>query len=246
MLRKTTARPAPTTSVRPRSGVPALGHVARHDHQDDDRDRDVDEEHPTPGSCGDEVPADERTGGGRQAAESRPGTDGPSAIRRAERRLEDGEAGGREQCTADTLEDPGHDQEAGVRGDPAAHRRHGEPDDADGENPPPPQPVAERTAEEQERSQRERVAGDDPLQGAESAVKGAADGGQGDADDGGIEAAMPEPSTDAAITHRPGWCRTRARRRRRRPPSPPTRSRTQDAPRSPPGRVWHGGVTPGG
>ena len=76
---------------------------------------------------------------------------------------------------------------ADAGGEAAAGRGDGEPDDADGEDAPAPVAVAERTAEEQEGGERERVAGDDPLQRADAAVEGAVDGGERDADDGRIE-----------------------------------------------------------
>ena len=110
-----------------------------------------------------------------------------AAILRSERGLEDGQAGRGHEGAPDALENPGQDEHAGIRGDPAAHGGDGEPDDADGEDALAPHAVAERAAQEEERRQGQRVARDDPLQGAHAAVKGAPDGGERDADDRGID-----------------------------------------------------------
>ena len=113
------------------------------------------------------------------------------AVLGAERGLQDGEAGRREERPAHALDDPCRDEQPGVGGDAAAGRRDGEPDHPDGEDAPAAVAVAEGPPEEEERGQRERVAGDDPLQRADAAVELAPDGGERDADDGRIEEGDP-------------------------------------------------------
>ena len=79
---------------------------------------------------------------------------------------------GRQQRPPDALDHPADDEQTGVGGEAAAGRGEGEPDDADGEDPPAPVAVPERAAEEEEGGQREGVAGDDPLQRTDAAVEG--------------------------------------------------------------------------
>ena len=147
----------------------------------------VDEEDPAPGPDGEQVAADEGAGRRRDAAQARPGADGAGAVLGAERGLQDGEAGRGEEGPAHTLDDPCHDEQPGARGHAAAGRRHGEPDDPDGEDALAAVAVAEGPPEEEEGGQRQRVAGDDPLQRADAPVEFPADGGERDADDGRIE-----------------------------------------------------------
>ncbi len=97
----------------------------------------------------------------------------------------------------------------GVRREAADGRGGGEPDDADREDPLAAVAVAERTAEEEEGRQRQRVPGDHPLQRADAPVEVAADGGERDADDGRIE------HGDARAEHRG----------RQDPATPPARQR---------------------
>ncbi len=106
---------------------------------------------------------------------------------------------------------------AGARREAAEGRGDGEPDDPDGEDPLAPVAVAERTAQEEEGRQRQRVPGDHPLQGADAAVEVAADGGERDADDGRIEHGDPRAE-----------------------------HRGRDDPASPPAREARGSATAGG
>ena len=176
--------------------VPRLGHVTGGDHEHGGGDGEIDEEDPAPRADGDEVSAHQWPCGAGHAAQARPGADGAGPVVRAERRLQDGQAARCQQRTADALEHPGGDEQPGVRRNAAEGRGDGEPHDPDGEDPPAPEVVAEGPAEEKEGRQRERVAGDHPLQRADPAVKVMADGGERDADDGRIE------HDDARAEHR--------------------------------------------
>ena len=91
----------------------------------------------------------------------------------------------------DALDHAGADEPGRPGGEAAAGRGEGEPHDADGEDAPASVAVPERTAQQQEGSEREGVAGDDPLQRTEAAVEAAVDGGEGDADDRRIEKGDP-------------------------------------------------------
>lgn len=83
-----------------------------------------------------------------------------------------------------TLEHPGDDEEHRAGGEPARRRGHGEPHDPDQVDLPAAEPVAQWAADEQERSQRQRVTANYPLQGGHAGVKVAPDGRQGDANSG--------------------------------------------------------------
>ena len=78
---------------------------------------------------------------------------------------------GREQRAADALEHPRRDEDLDVRRDPAAERRDREPRRADHEDPPAPVAVAERTADEDQRREREQVAGEHPLEVGDADVE---------------------------------------------------------------------------
>ena len=104
-----------------------------------------------------------------------------------DRRLDHRQAAGRQQRARGALEDAGEDELAGVLGEPAERRRHGEPDDADDEDLPPAVAVAEAAAEEDQGREGEEVAVADPLQVGEAGVEVLADPDQGDVDDRAVE-----------------------------------------------------------
>ena len=60
--------------------VARLGHVAHGDEDRGGRDRQVDDEHPSPRHRVDEVAAEERAERGRDPAETRPRADGAAAV----------------------------------------------------------------------------------------------------------------------------------------------------------------------
>ena len=215
---------APTLSTRPALvGSRVSGTWRAVMASDRRRHREVDVEDPAPGPDGEEVAADERAGRRRDAAQPRPGADGAGAVLGAERGLQDGEAGRGEERPADALDHPGRDEQPGARGHAAAGRRDGEPDDPDGEDALAAVAVAEGSPEEEEGGQRERVAGDDPLQRADAAVELAADGGERDADDGRIEKGDAGAEDGGGDHPAPAAARERRAGRRPRPTRAPLR-----------------------
>ena len=121
------------------------------------------------------------------AAEPRPGADRAAPVVRVERRRDDRQAARRQQRAADALQHPAGDQQLDAGRQPAERGREREPDDPDDEDPAPPVLVAERAAEQDERGERERVAVHRPLQAGEVGAEVAADRGQRDVDDGGVD-----------------------------------------------------------
>ena len=87
-----------------------------------------------------------------------------AAVRPAERRLEDRQRARGEQRAADPLQRARRVEQPDRRRHGAQQRRHREPHDADEEHLAPPEPVAERAAEQQERGERQGVRVDGPLQ----------------------------------------------------------------------------------
>ena len=168
-------------------GIAGLGHVAGGQEQDHSAQGHVDEEDPAPRRRGDQVAAEQRSGRGGHATQPRPCADGLTAVVAGERRLQDGQAPGRQQRPAHSLQQAGGDQLARTVGDGAGGRGDGEPRHPDHEDPPPPVPVAEGAAEQEQGGEGERVPGHHPLQRAQRGVEGAPDGGQGDADHRGVD-----------------------------------------------------------
>ena len=162
--------------------IPRLGHVTLRDDDDNGGQRQVDEEDPTPAWAGHEIAADERPDGAGDAAEARPGADRLTAILLHEGGIDDGEAARCEQRTANALERARGDQHLDVGRQRAQRRGNREPDGAEHEYSTSTVPVAERAAQENERSQRERVTGDRPLQSVELGVQVVAERRQGDVD----------------------------------------------------------------
>lgn len=149
----------------------------------DQRGGDVQQEDPAPARPVHQPATEERSDGGPDAAEARPQADGPGPVGGVEGGLDDRQRTGSEQRPADALEHAGRDEDADVRGQPANQRRGGEPHHADDEDPPAPEAVAERAAEQDQPGQREHVAVDGPLERGEARVQVTADGRQGDVDD---------------------------------------------------------------
>ena len=120
--------------------------------------------------------AEERAGRAGDAGQTRPGADRAHPVLRPEGRLQDRQAARRQQRAADALDRAGGDQRPDVRRDPAGQRRHGEPHDADDEDPAPAEAVAQRAAEQDQRGQGQRVGVDRPLQPGHAGVQRLADG----------------------------------------------------------------------
>ena len=104
-----------------RAWVARLGHPLVREPHGQDREREVDQEDPPPRRVVDEQPADQRSERRGDAAEARPGADGPAPVLRAERSLDHRQAAGCEERAADALQHPGRDQHLGVRRQ-AAHQ----------------------------------------------------------------------------------------------------------------------------
>ena len=106
--------------------------------------------------------AERRAAHGGKARERRPEPDRAPGLPRP-RHAQEREARRRENGAADALQRAAADQHALVRRERGQQRRDGEQDDADDERPPEPHAVADRTADEVEGRQRERVGEVDPL-----------------------------------------------------------------------------------
>jgi len=117
--------------------------------------------------------------------------------------LDDGQAARCQQGPADALQRSGGDQQRQRRCEAAQQRRQREQMAADDEDAPPPEAVAQRAAQQDERSQRERVAVDDPLQAADAAARSPAIAGSATLTTVESSEAMPEPSTVPSRTQRP-------------------------------------------
>ena len=108
-------------------------------------------------------------------------------------------------------------QDLDGRGDRAEQGGHGEDADAEDEDSAAPVTVAQRTAEEDQRGQRERVAVEDPLERARRGVQIPADGRQRDVDNRPVEECHPRaehrdrqhPSAGAARVANLTRCRLR-------------------------------------
>ena len=156
-----------------------------HDHERGDRN--VDEERPPPAGAVDEPATDERAECAGDAAERRPGADGPGPIVLDEAGLQDRQTPGREQRRSHTLQDPRRDQHAGPLGGAAQDGCDGEPDGADEEDPATAVAVAECAAEQDQGGECDEVAGEHPLERRDVDTQVVADVRQGDVDDGRVE-----------------------------------------------------------
>ena len=164
-----------------------LRDVAHAQHHDGHGDGNVDPEGPAPGDVLDEPAADDRPEGGADARQSGPHTDRLGPLPGDEDRREDRQAAGGEQRAADSLQGPGRDQRLDVPTQRTQHRRGGEPDDAHQEDPPAPEPVAERPAQQDQPGQRQQVRVEYPLERGEAGVEVLADAVGGDVDDRPVE-----------------------------------------------------------
>ena len=197
------ARAAPSTSIArqpPRPGSPAR---PRRDQDRRHRDRQVDQEDPAPRGVVDERAADERAGRGGDRRQARPGADRPAPVRGRERA-----PGSSPGCPASAAPPPTPCSRRATistrRGrQPAQQRGDGEPDDAQHEHPPPPEPVAEGPAEQDQGREGEQVAVDDPLQLRQAASRSLPIVRSATLTTVPSSTAMPEPRTAARITARP-------------------------------------------
>ena len=133
-----------------------------------------------------------------------------------ERRRHDREAVGHDQRRRHALHAPRRDQRAGVGRDRAQQRRERERNQPDLEDPATAVAVTERTTEHEERTEREQVPGEHPLQIAEVRVQVAGDRGQCRVHDRAVEEGDPraehrggdDPATFRGAHVQPGGTHT--------------------------------------
>ena len=128
--------------------------------------------------------ADGRTGARHGGVDGeRPVAGGPGRERRGDQR----QGGGRRERGTEALETAGGQQQQLALGEATEQRRHGEDHEADHEDAAPAVEVGEPAAEEQQATEHQRVAGDDPGQVGAGDVEVLADERQGDVRDGRVE-----------------------------------------------------------
>ena len=176
--------------------VATLGHVTGRDPDRRSRDGKVDEEHEPPRDGVDQPPAEERSDRGGHAPEPRPRSDGAAPVGGIERRRHDRQAVGNDQGGRRALDAARGDQRTRVRCDRAHHGRDREGAQPDHEDPASAVAVTERTAQHEQRAEREEVAGQHPLQIAQIGMEVARDRRQGRVDHGAVE------ERDARAQHR--------------------------------------------
>ena len=186
-------------------GVTHLVEQAHAEHERDDAEGQVHEEHPAPARLHQQS-ADRWTEGGGCPADRRPQADGGSLARRAEGGQEQPERGGQHEGTTGGLEDTGADQELERRGDGAQGRRGGEDGQADQEGPLAAGPVGPASGRHQDGGEDDGVGAQHPRERAQAlAVVGGRDAGEGDVDDEQVERGQEYPGQhDDGGQHRPG------------------------------------------
>ena len=152
-----------------------------------DPDRDVDEEDPLPAEALGDDAADQRPDRDGAADRRAPDAERRRPVFAVELLADQGQRGGEHPGAADPLQAAGEVEQGRVLGDAAEERGEGEDPEADREDAPAPEPVAERAGGEQEGGEGQRVGVDDPLQAGEAGVEFALDVRQGDVDDGDVE-----------------------------------------------------------
>ena len=156
-----------------------LGQVAGRQGDEDDADRDVDEEAPTPGDPGGQHAAEDEADAGPGAGDG--GVEGDragalGALGEGDREQRQGR--GRGDRGADALDRAGGEQPGLRLGEPAEHRGGGEDGDADHEHLAASEQVAGAGAEQQQAAEGERVDVLDPRQGGRGEAEVGADVGE--------------------------------------------------------------------
>src|SRR4029077_4539911 len=123
----------------------------------------VDEEHSAPTDVLDEPATDHGPDGRRDGAESRPRADRAATFIAVECRADDGEASWNEECGADALQGAAEHENDRIRRQPAEDGGGSEGHDTRDEPPLPSDLVAERSADENQGAEEERIGLDDPL-----------------------------------------------------------------------------------
>ena len=144
---------------------PLPGRQPRDQREHDGDDRRVDQEHRPPAEVLGEQPAGHDPGGrarrgGGLPDRQRPVARGPFGVGRRQQR----QRGRGDHRPGRALHDPGDDQHDRPLREPAGQRRDPEQGQAGGQHLPPAEQVRQAAARQQQRPERQRVPGDDPLQ----------------------------------------------------------------------------------
>ena len=178
----TATRHAPGTSmlIRLRRG-PVAGDERERAGDGERRHDHVDPERPPPRVVGGEEPTDHGTQGDADADRRAPRRERGRALAALERGRQHRQRRRQHERRADALDQRFADDEArDVPRERGEQRSAAEQRGADHEDAPVAVHVAEATADDEEAGERERVAGDDPLDGRESRVEVAEDRGDRD------------------------------------------------------------------
>jgi len=166
----------------------ALTDEAAHEEERQHADRHVDEEDPLParelGENTAEEHADRRARAGDAAQDPECGV---ALLALLERHGDDREHGGREDRPGRALERAERDQHPGRRREAAQQRGRGEDAEADEEDRPPPDQVAEAPGEQQQTAEGDQVGVDDPCEARLGEAEVILDRRQGDVDHRDVE-----------------------------------------------------------
>ena len=174
-------------------GIEGLGNVSHREHDHHGNDRQVDEEDGAPRHRLDQPTAEERPGSGGDTAQATPRSDRGAAIFHAERRRDDREAARHEERRGRALDATRRDEGDDAGCEAAEQGRDPERHETDQEHLAPAEAVAERSADHQQRAEREQVAVQHPLETREVGVEVAPDGRQRGGDDAPVEEGDPRP-----------------------------------------------------
>ena len=135
----------------------------------------------------DQPAAADRTDRGRDRAEARPRADRSAAFGLVERGADDRQAAGHEEGRADALQRAAGDQHRGRGRHAAGHGGQGEEDHAGEENTLAAELIAERSADQDQRAEKQRVRLDHPLHVGDRGVEVGLKRGQRDVDDRAVD-----------------------------------------------------------
>ncbi len=167
--------------------IARLADPARRQHDDQRRDRDVEEEDPAPGGVRGDPAARHRPDRRRDGAPGRPGADGGAALFGGKTGADERQASRHEERRARALNGPGGDEEPDPRRGATGRRGEREHHHPRREDGPPPQPIAERAADQNQRRQQECIGLDDPLQLTDRRAQAPLHDRERDVDDRAVE-----------------------------------------------------------
>ena len=170
-----------------RAAARAAGTAPKISSERDDDERDVDREDQPPRDRIDEIAADERADHGRDPGPGRPRADRRAALAGRERGDDERERARGEQRAERALQRAAGDQQLDARRDGAQHRDDAEAGDAEREDAPLAEDVAERAADQDQRAERQQVGVRDPLLPGQPAAEIVANRGQRDVDRRGVQ-----------------------------------------------------------